>query len=143
MDRRTFIGCIGCGGAAALTGCALVRGRKQDAVAIDAKDWDISVCGLNCAKCKLLEKGECAGCRGPLDKHWSPGCTFLPCAKARGHRYCFECGDLPCEKLQAFASDGHEHHRLAVENLKQMKSLGLEKWIAKQPRPMFCPGWRF
>ena len=143
MDRRTFIGCIGCGGAAALTGCALVRGRKQDAVAIDAKDWDISVCGLNCAKCKLLEKGECAGCRGPLDKHWSPDCKFLACAKARGHRYCFECAELPCDKLQAFASDGHEHHRLAVENLKQMKALGLEHWIARQPKPMFCPGWRF
>jgi len=144
MDRRTFIGCIGCGGAAAIVGCAVVRGRKDEAeTPIDPKDWDISVCGLNCARCKLREKGECAGCRGPLDKHWSPDCKFLPCAKAKGHRYCFQCDDLPCDKLQAFASDGHEHHRLAVENLKEMKALGLEKWIGKQPRPMFCPGWRF
>ena len=144
MDRRTFIGCIGCGGASAMVGCASVRAREEeDAMAIDPKDWDISVCGLNCARCKLREKGDCAGCRGPRDKHWSPKCDFRPCATAKGLRGCFECDGLPCAKLQAFATDGHEHHRLAVENLKQMKALGLEKWIARQPRIMFCPGWRF
>ena len=144
MNQRAFIGCIGCGGASTSVGCAGVRGReKGDGVAVDPKDWDISGCGLNCARCKMVEKGECAGCRGPLDKHWSPDCKFLPCARARGHRYCFECDDLPCDKLQAFASDGHEHHRLAVGNLKQMKALGLDQWIANQPKPMFCPGWRF
>ena len=106
-------------------------------------DWDISVCGLNCAKCKLQEKGDCAGCRGPLDQHWSPNCEFVPCAESKGHRYCSECDELPCDKLLAFASDGHEHHRITVENLKATKEVGLEKWIAQQPRPMFCPGWRF
>ena len=104
---------------------------------------DMLLVGAELVHQKLREKGECAGCRGPLDKHWSPGCKFLPCAKAKGHRYCFQCDDLPCDKLQAFASDGHEHHRLAVENLKQMKALGLDQWIAKQPRVMFCPAWRF
>jgi hypothetical protein len=73
---------------------------------------------------------HCLQCRGPLTEHWSPGCKFL-------------CDDLPCDKLQTFASDGYEHPRLAVENLKQMKASGLEAWIAKQPRVMFCPGWRF
>jgi len=149
MNRRTFIGCLGCGGAAAIAGCATIRGnsampKSQSAVGTaDPKDWDISVCGLNCAKCKLIEKGDCAGCRGPLDKHWSPDCKFLPCAKAKGIRYCFECREFPCEKLQAFASDGYEHHRLAVENMKEMAAVGLEQWLARQPKPMFCPGWRF
>ena len=144
MNRRTFIGCIGCGGASVLGGCAAVRGKTGEAAtAIDPKDWAISVCGLNCARCKLREQGKIGGCRGPLDKHWSPGCKFLPCARAKGHRYCFECDELPCDKLQAFATDGYEHHRLAVENLKQMKALGLARWVAQQPKPMFCPGWRF
>ena len=117
--------------------------QETEAGATGQADWDVSVCGLNCAKCKLLEKGDCAGCRGPLDKHWSPGCQFLPCAQDKGHRYCFECDDFPCDKLEAFASDGHEHHRLAVENLKAMKAMGLEAWIAQQPEPMFCVGWVF
>jgi hypothetical protein len=147
-----FIGRIGCGCASAILGCAAVRAKRKEhgmsreqspAEPIDRGDWDISVCGLNCAKCKLLEKGDCAGCRGPLDRHWSPGCKFLPCAKAKGHRYCLECGDFPCDKLSAFASDGYEHHRPAVENMKEMRAIGLEKWIARQPKPMFCPGWRF
>lgn len=149
MNRRAFISSIGCGCAATVAGCTTVKGKaamskdQSSAATTDRKDWDISVCGLNCARCKLLAQGDCAGCRGPLDKHWSPACKFLPCAKAKGHRYCFECSELPCDKLKAFASDGYEHHRLAVENLKQMKAIGLEEWLAKQPRPMFCPGWRF
>jgi predicted amidophosphoribosyltransferase len=109
----------------------------------DRPGWDISVCGLNCAKCKLLEQDRCAGCRGPLDRHWSPDCQFRACAEAKDHGYCFECADFPCQKLRAFAADGHEHHRLTVENMKKMKELGLEKWLARQPRPMFCPGWKF
>ncbi len=67
----------------------------------------------------------------------------IPCAEDKGHRYCFECDEFPCDRLNAFASDGHEHHRLAVENLKAMREMGPEKWIAQQPKPMFCPGWRF
>jgi hypothetical protein len=42
-----------------------------------------------------------------------------------------------------FASDQYEHHGLAVEHLKRMREIGLAEWIAQQPRPMFCPGWRF
>lgn len=106
-------------------------------------EWDISVCGLNCAKCKLLEQDECSGCRGPVDHHWSPDCHFLPCARAKGHRSCFECAEFPCERVQAFASDGHAHHRIAVENMKRMKEVGLEAWLAGQPKAMFCPGWLF
>ena len=110
---------------------------------VDSGEWDLSVCALNCARCKVAEQGKCQGCRGPLDKHWSPDCEFLPCATARGHQYCFECADFPCQKLQAFAGDGYEHHRLAVENMKEMKELGLERWLAQQEKPMFCPGWLF
>jgi hypothetical protein len=105
-----------------------------------AAEWDVSVCGLNCARCKLLAEGECAGCRGPLDEHWSPDCAFLPCARDKGHTYCFQCDDFPCDKLEAFAADGYEHHRLAVENMKRMRAVGLAQWIAEQDEPMFCPG---
>jgi hypothetical protein len=109
-----------------------------------SEEWDISICGLNCARCTILtEKKECAGCRGPLDEHWSPGCEFLPCAREKGHDYCFECDEFPCEKLEAFAADGYEHHHLAVENMKRMREVGLEAWLAEQPKVMFCPGWHF
>ena len=152
MDRRDFIGFLGCGCLATATGCGgrLLR-RQEDGAHSDEpsllsgqpSEWDISVCGLNCARCRLRESGDCGGCRGSLDDHWSPGCQFLPCAREKGHTYCFECDQFPCDKLKAFAADGYEHHRLAVENLKSMKELGLETWIAHQPAVMFCPGWLF
>ena len=153
MNRREFLCCVGkCGYALDIGGCATSRDKRKEAAmpksqsrkeSIDRTDWDVSVCGLNCALCKMVEKGECQGCRGPLDQHWSPDCEFLPCAKAKEHRYCFQCDGFPCQKLQAFAADGYEHHRLAVENMKKMRELGLEKWIAEQQKPMFCPGWLF
>lgn len=110
---------------------------------IDESAWDISVCGLNCARCELLAEDKCGGCRGPIDRNWSPQCEFRPCAEAKGHRHCFECAEFPCEKIKSFASDGYEHHRLTVENMKRMKELGLQEWIAQQPKPMFCPGGSF
>ena len=68
-------------------------------------NWDISVCGLNCAECtiykayhgddeamkKMLgyfkdakpESIVCGGCRGPLDKYWRADCYFLACSKKK------------------------------------------------------------
>ncbi|MFC1887181.1 DUF3795 domain-containing protein [Candidatus Cloacimonadota bacterium] len=104
-------------------------------------NWNISVCGLNCARCDLHEQNECKGCRGTQDKHWSPNCKLLACADSKGLKYCFECEELPCEILRSFASDAHDHHRITVENLLKMKKLGLQEWIKQQDKVMFCPGW--
>jgi hypothetical protein len=30
-----------------------------------------------------------------------------------------------------------------VQNMQEMRSIGLEKWIAGQPAPVFCPGLRY
>ena len=59
------------------------------------------------------------------------------CARARARK------DEDAMSSGPPSADGHEHHRLAVENLKAMEAVGLERWIAKQPKVMFCPGWRF
>lgn len=127
-------------------------------------DWDISYCGLNCAKCDIflashgneelhknlvkwfkenidpsIESISCEGCRGPTNKCWSDDCEFRPCAMEKGLDYCFECLDFICDKLEKFANDGLEHHKRTVENLKMMKRLGLEKWKSSQKEVNFCP----
>jgi hypothetical protein len=134
-------------------------------------EWVVAVCGLNCAKCDvylaghgneklrgeivqwLLERGSkpeeikpeeitCGGCRSPLNIHWSPDCELLSCAKQKGYQYCFECTHFPCEKLQKFSSDGRAHHKRTVENMRRMKEIGLEAWIAQQNQKglcVFCP----
>lgn len=133
---------------------------------INSEEWVIAVCGLNCAKCDIYQAShgdeetraktiewfrkeleldvdpECDACRGPLEHHWSPDCRFLSCAKEKGHRYCFECDDFPCEKLDEFSSDGYAHHRRTVENMKRMKEMGLDAWIMDQKKKgqcVFCP----
>jgi len=114
---------------------------KLSEESIEKKDWDISVCGLNCARCTTAVRGDCKGCRGPLNQCWSDACEFRPCAEIKGHQYCFQCDDFPCGKLLEFASDGYDHHRITVENMKRMREIGLEAWIAEQPKVMYCPGW--
>jgi hypothetical protein len=126
--------------------------------------WDISVCGLNCAKCDLYQASRgneeamkrimgwlkdakpgsifCGGCRGPLNIHWSADCKFLECTKKKGLKYCFECDEFACDRLQAFASDGYWHHRKTVENMKRMKEIGIEAWVEEQKKKgqcVFCP----
>jgi hypothetical protein len=107
---------------------------------MDLSNWNISVCGLNCAQCGLFKSKKCEGCRGPLDHHWSPNCRMQNCALIRGYDYCFECIDFPCEHVTAFANDGQPHHKITVENMKHMKALGLQAWIESQPAVLFCPG---
>jgi len=132
----------------------------------ELKEWDISICGLNCAKCPIYDASHgndklreelavhfggkpesiiCEGCRSePLshDAHWSPECKMLLCAKEKKVQYCFECKDFPCTILIEFSSDGVPHHKRTVENLNRMKEIGLEAWIAereKNGKPSFCP----
>ena len=131
--------------------------------------WNLSVCGLNCAVCDIMLAGKgdqeklkeikewlkdkngvdvepgaivCTGCRGNSDKHWSPECVMMLCACSKGHEHCFQCGDFVCEKLEAFAGDGVDHHRRTVENMKRIKETGLEAWVEEQQKkgpPVFCP----
>lgn len=131
---------------------------------IDPKFWNLSYCGLNCAACEMylashgdndlheelvtwfqenidpnIEKISCEGCRGPESECWTPDCYFRQCARKRKFEYCFECPDMPCDKLKEFVSDGMAHHARTVENMKKMKEMGLEKWIASQDEVKFCP----
>lgn len=136
---------------------------------MNSKDWNVSFCGLNCAKCDIYEAGhgneklrheivkwflderhetvkpeqiKCEGCKGTLDAHWSSDCKIMQCAKKKGVQYCFECRDFPCRILNDFASDGVSHHKRTIENLRRMKEIGIDTWIAEQTRNgrcVFCP----
>ena len=72
---------------------------------MEAEEWDISVCGLNCVKCKKYISNECRKCRGRLEAQPSPKCEILTCATEKGHQYCFECIEFPCRKVDDYSSD--------------------------------------
>ena len=133
------------------------------------REWNLSACGLNCAKCDIYmashgdegmrasivdwfrdernvnlkpEQVRCEGCMGDPERHWSPDCGMMACAKERGLAHCFQCGEFPCSRNEEFSSDGISHHRRTIENSRRMKQMGLEAWKEEQTRKgeiVFCP----
>ena len=127
-------------------------------------DWDLSFCGLNCTACEIylashgdkeLHDGllkffqenfdsnitsvSCEGCRGAVDKCWGdPDCHFRTWATEQGLTYCFECKDFVCDKLDEFGKQAPPNHANIIENLKKMKEIGVDKWIASQKEAKFC-----
>jgi len=63
----------------------------------------------------------CNGCQGDRSVHWSGNCQIMLCCVDEKHKqHCGECTELmSCDKLEAFASDEHAHHKEAVERLRQ------------------------
>lgn len=119
-------------------------------------EWNLSVCGLNCATCDFMRAGQgdkakqkeiidwfkrdfdeeitpeetmCMGCRGPRETHWSPDCALRNCAIERGVTSCYMCEDFICSKLDAFSNDGHSSHKQAVDNLREIKKTGYTAWL--------------
>ena len=135
----------------------------------DTSDWELAVCGLNCAKCPIHQayknkdrEGQrristaifgddtdikpeaiaCDTCRGSVETHWSPNCHVRTCAEEKGHTYCFQCAEFVCDHLRDFSGDGPDHHRRTVDNLKHMKAIGVAAWLRKQREKgpaVFCP----
>jgi hypothetical protein len=71
---------------------------------------------------EIIERGMvCQGCRGDRSLHWSPDCPLLICCVDKKHlEHCARCDEFVCAKLQAFASDGLQRRRDAVERLKRI-----------------------
>jgi hypothetical protein len=69
----------------------------------------------------IERKMYCNGCQGERSVHWSGNCTILLCCVDEKHKqHCGECAELmSCDKLEAFASDEHAHHKEAVVRLRQ------------------------
>jgi hypothetical protein len=125
--------------------------------------WELSFCGLNCAECEMYKASHgddelqeqlvnwfqenidskinhisCEKCRNDPDKCWTINCYFRDCATKKGFNYCFECEDFVCDKLEEFGK-GAPHHARTIENMKQMKEMGLKYWIKSQKDVKFCP----
>ena len=131
---------------------------------LNENDWDLSICGLNCAKCDMylashgdealreellnwfkenidpsIEDISCEKCRGPTNQCWSDDCKMRSCAMKRGFQHCFQCPDFVCEFVKDFAAADMDHHKRTVENMIKVKEIGLKKWISLQKEPQFCP----
>lgn len=142
MQRRCFLRIASAGAAGVVCGCAhLGEGGTGDRTML-------SCCGMVCTECGIYKAAhdpkvaeeeagrwrswghadakpewfQCQGCHGPDEVVWSGDCAIRACAKARKLGNCSECDDFPCEKVTAFETDGHEHHRAAIARLRSLRS---------------------
>lgn len=109
----------------------------------------ISACGMKCDACpifraandfefaKELAEGwpkdgnteaeagwfKCQGCHGSEDLLWGKECAIRDCCvKEKELENCSLCSDFPCAHVTSFESDGHPHHKMAVERLRAMRA---------------------
>jgi hypothetical protein len=84
-----------------------------------AFDFENFVTGL---KWLSKEISPCVGgCRG--GGGWGD-CPLRKCCVEKRVRFCYECGDFPCDTLKQFSK--------RVEQLNELKQQGLESWIKRK-----------
>ena len=99
-----------------------------------------AICGLFCGICPSYPE-RCHGC---LSDYLRPGCDvchggFRVCTKAHGVKRCCDCKGYPCERLEAFRTDGKPHHLVVTDAVGKMKELGIEEWLRAQIEQHTCP----
>lgn len=84
-----------------------------------------------------LEIMQCEGCRHqngriPLQIYLngeSHRCAAYECVKNKGHNFCGECEEFPCDNLHPYADKAGElPHNIKVFNLCLINKMGVEKW---------------
>ena len=113
----------------------------------------VAYCGIDCGNSALYlsrydeatmtrllargipaEKLPCPGCRDVKGNCPVIGetCATYLCAVEKGVRYCFECAEFPCAKLNP-AADRAEilPHNLKVFNLCAIQRLGVDGFVAQ------------
>ena len=106
----------------------------------------IAPCGMNCRLCRAYgrDRNACPGCRG--DDSVKPKtrvlCRIKTCEKiARGGaRYCFRCGDFPCDRLNHLDKRYRIHYGMSmIDNLVYIKKFGIRLFIRNEKEKWTCP----
>ena len=121
----------------------------------------LGACGLYCGACyhyrASLPEGEnllgeaarrgrdfegftCEGCRSDaLYAHSGCAeCEIRACADDRGLDHCGLCAQFPCDRIEAFQSDGRTHHRAVLCQLEDLAARGAEVWLEEQSQRWLC-----
>ena len=97
-------------------------------MSINVKDH--APCGIYCKHCPGVKVFGCEGCRtreGMIRDF--PQCKTYECVTSRGYKFCYECEEFPCEKLQPIVNfEIFTPHNSKVFNLIMIKKHGLVKW---------------
>ncbi len=119
----------------------------------------LAYCGLYCEQCsfkrahddgdakhlqslpypavlKPLSEYGCDGCKGEHCR--CTVCKIKPCIIEKGYDSCADCESFPCELIEAFGNDGIPHHAQAMENLRQIRAKGYERWFDGHKASLRC-----
>jgi hypothetical protein len=94
----------------------------------------VAPCGLYCGECLGFQDERCGGCvsRKGLCLKYSKICNIYECCVAeRKHRFCSECRDFPCKKIDNFFNTP-EWHTQVVTNLKQINEIGVKQFLNRE-----------
>ena len=106
----------------------------------------ISVCGLDCTKCKIYlaqynpglanklvttftnfwdnvkpEDFHCSSCKGELSNCWTKECWIRDCCiNDKALEFCYQCVDFPCIGLEKWANQ-NKRYKSGLNNLRKMK----------------------
>ena len=91
---------------------------------------DHAPCGIYCKRCPGVGAFNCKGCReqeGQILKF--PICKTYECVMSKGHKFCYECEEFPCEKLQSIVNfEIFTPHNSKIYNLLMIQKHGIVKW---------------
>ena len=105
----------------------------------------IAPCGMNCRLCRAYgrDRNACPGCRG--DDSVKPKtrvlCRIKTCEKiARGGaRYCFRCGDFPCDRLNHLDKRYRtKYGESPILNFQTIKQAGMDAFIRQEALKWTC-----
>jgi hypothetical protein len=106
----------------------------------------IAACGINCGVCiaHLRAKNRCAGCNSDEAgkvKHIAV-CRLKNCAEMgiSEQKFCFECSSFPCiRQRQLDKRYRTKYGTSTIENLKNIREVGLESFVAREKERWKCP----
>jgi len=85
--------------------------------------------GFTCQGCRSEKLYIHAGCAQ---------CEIRACVDSREIAHCGLCLEFPCERINAFQSDGRVHHLGVLVQLKRLREIGADKWLSEQAQMWQC-----
>ena len=157
ITRREFVAGVAC--------CAVVAEKLVGQETDNTRNENlVSPCGTYCGACPMylatqenneqrlasgfgwgskppsLENAKCDGCMGGgrVLSH-VPKCAIKECAATKTKtRRCSECAEFPCSRITDFNNDGRQHHSELVDNLRQLKKIGIKDWARHEEDRWRC-----
>jgi len=131
----------------------------------------VAVCGLYCGACPMyiatqtndeqkqsallkqfssgpmkfkMEDLLCDGCIGNgRVASFCRSCPIRSCpADKQNVARCSDCPDFPCSRISNFNNDGMLHHAEVLQNLRQIREMGIKKWAKYEEECWRCPQCR-